>query len=238
MKTALLVHGRHLQAVGWDRLAWGDIDSQRMGVLPKMIHVVLNIGIENVAGIFFGTGTSERNGKKESVYTKYFLQYHMQQLAKFDLIKGHPRFQSSRDLVLLDRLIDKIECDLETQNTDQEIESAARYFAGLDVKQVIQVTCGSHAPRSMLAQLKARHRGDIPNFQMWSVVGDDMTFAGSEIGDVAIIEPPHRGDDPMLDAEVAAHKIFPKYYRITGKGEKIAALQAIDSVFRDFIPKR
>lgn len=42
-----------------------------------------------------------------------------------------------------------------------------------------------------------------------------MTFLGSTAADVVIIEPPHRGDDPMIRAPKKAHVVVPKLSRLS-----------------------
>jgi hypothetical protein len=216
----------------WEKLAWGEAP-HRLGVLPMMVLVALNAGIENVAGIVFGTGASEKDGIKEAEYTKRLLLEHMGKLGEFELIKSHPRVQQNCDLVLLDKLFRGITCDIEAKNTDEEVANAAKIFSQLGVDEVKQVTCGSHAPRCQLVQLKVRASGGIPRGQLWSCYGDDMAFAGSEVKDVAIMEPPHRGDDPMLSAPIHAYQVFPRFYEIPGAERKVAALRAISDVIQN-----
>lgn len=232
MKVGILVHGRHVEAVDWGKLEWGE-PPHKLGALPMMALVALNAGVENIAGIVFGTGASEKNGLKEAEYTKRFLLERMGRLGEFELIKKHSRFQSSRDLVLLDLLFRGIICEVASQNTDQEVANAAKIFSEFGVDEVKQVTCGSHAPRCQLVQLKVRAAGGIPAGQVWSCYGDNMAFAGSEIKDVAIMEPPHRGDDPMVSAPIQAYQVFPGFFKIRGVELKVAALRAI----RDIIDK-
>jgi hypothetical protein len=198
-----------------------------------MVLVALNAGVENVAQIVFGTGASEKDGLKEAEYSKRFLLEHAGELGLFDLIKTHPRFQSSRDLVLLDGLFRGIICETSSKNTDEEVANAAKIFSELGVDEVKQVTCGSHAPRCQLVQLKVRAAGGIPRGQLWSCYGDDMAFAGSEVKDVAIIEPPHRGDDPMVSAPIQAYQVFPGFYKIPGTERKVAALNAIREIIQN-----
>lgn len=234
MKIGILVHGRHVEAIDWKKLEWGE-PPHKLGVLPMMALVVLNAEIENIAGIVFGTGASEKDGLKEAEYAKRFLLEHMGQLGEFELIKKHPRFQSSRDLMLLDELFRGITCEVVSKNTEQEVTNAAKIFSELGVSEVKQVTCGSHAPRCQLVQLKVRAAGGIPAGQLWSCYGDDMAFAGSEVKDVAIMEPPHRGDDPMVSAPIQAYQVFPEFYKIQGTERKVAALHAIRDIIREFV---
>ena len=60
------VHGRHVKAVGWERLVWGDPTNNKLGSMPKMVEVaidLINQGLRPV--IVFGTGASEKDGWEE-----------------------------------------------------------------------------------------------------------------------------------------------------------------------------
>jgi hypothetical protein len=229
MKIGILVHGRHLKAKDWQKLEWGETP-YKLGTLPMMVLVLLNTGIENIDGIVFGTGGSEKDGLKEAEYTKRFLLEHIGELSNFELIKNHPCFQSSLDLESIKKLFQNIICETDSQNTEEEVINAAKIFSELGVREVKQVTCGSHAPRCQLVQLKVRSAGGIPRGQLWSCYGDDMAFAGSVVKDVVVMEPPHRGDDPMVSADIQAHQVFPLFYKIPTVERKIEALKAIKEV--------
>lgn len=208
MKIGILVHGRHVNAVDWEKLMWGELPN-KLGSLPLMLLVALNCGLENVAGIVFGTGASERDGVKEAQVMKNFLLGKLDDMfvvaSLFETL-GHPRFQTLYDLSKIRDLCGQIICETKSQNTDQEVASAAKIFADLGVDEVRQVTCGSHAPRCQLAQLKMRAAGVIPSRQLWSCYGDDMTYSGSLIGDVVVSEPPHRGDRPKTPIHLAVKR--------------------------------
>ena len=232
MKIGILVHGCHVDAVDWRKLEWGE-PPYKLGVLPMMALIVLNAGIENVAGIVFGTGASEKDGHKESEYTKRFLLENMGKLGDFELIKSHARFQSKRDLVSLGRLFRGIICETKSDNTDEEVANAAKIFSELGVSEVKQVTCGSHAPRCQLTALKVRAAGGIPHRQLWSCYGDDMSFAGSAVNDVVVIEPPHRGDDSMIGASIQPGQVFSGFYKIPSAERKVAALNVIRDIIQN-----
>lgn len=213
-KTGILVHGRHLKSLAWEKLALGFPEKGKLGVLSKLVYVVLTLGLENISTIVFGTGASEKDGLKESQYTKRFLLENLGKLSEFECIKNHPRFQSTADLVRLKEILQDIICDVESQNTNEEVKNAARCFSERGAEQVIQITCGSHAPRCVLTQLIVRAEGLIPLNQLWSVVGDDMTFTDSRIEQVAIFEWPHRGDDPACNWVVKTPEVFPLFFKI------------------------
>lgn len=215
MKIGILVHGRHLQAEGWEKLVWGVPEEGRLGSLPMMVLIALTVGIENIGAVVFGTGASEKGGLKEAEYTKRYLLKNMSELGQFDKLAFHPRFQSRRDLVLLDGICREIIPETQSKNTAEEIANAAKIFKNIGCGIIYQISCGSHIPRCTIERLKIAERGGIPADQLWLSVADDMTFSGSTAGDVAIIEPPHRGDDPMIRAPKKAHEVVPKLFKLS-----------------------
>lgn len=57
-KTGILIHGRHLQAIEWEQMIWGDVENAKLGTLPTAILAALNEGVDNIALITLGTGAS------------------------------------------------------------------------------------------------------------------------------------------------------------------------------------
>lgn len=192
MKTGILVHGLHVDALGWQMQIWGE-PPYKMGSLPKMVHAVLLEGFDNITLIVFGTGASERDGLKEAECMKQFLADHLSGLSQFSLLTAYDNFRSLN----LHDLLKKIVLDVESQNTLEEIRNAARLFSKMGVSRVIEISRGSHMPRCVQNSLQARTDGDIPPNQLWYAFPDDQSFFGTTVNDVTILEPPHRGDDPM-----------------------------------------
>ena len=227
-QVGILVHGRHVESVDWEKLVWGE-PPYRLGTLPMTALVALEAGLENVAGIVLGTGASKKDGLLEAEYMKKFLLDHLENLSDFEKIKNHPEF----DLDALSKVLQDIICELDSQNTDQGIAYGAKILAKLGVNDVRQVTCGSHAPRCMLTALKVQEAGDIPRDQIWSCYGDDMSYAGSEVKDVVVIEPPHRGDDPMIHASIQAHEVLRGIYKVPGGPRRVEALRKIQKILEE-----
>lgn len=234
MKVGILVHGRHLETRNWEQLVWGQPPT-RLGSLPMMVFVVLNRGLHNIEKIVFGTGASERDGTKESEYMLGLLESNKAHLKEFDPIREHPDFHKQHIRNRLVELFRGIECQQDTRNTAEEIAAAAKTFRRANVAEVIQITCGSHASRCVRDAAVARRQGLILSNQIWSVVPDMTAYSGTWPDDVAVFEPPHRGDDPMMEAPIQAHRVFPKFYRIPAHFDKIAALQDIDSLLEKAI---
>lgn len=131
MKTGILVHGRHLQAEGWEKLVWGVPGEGKLGSLPMMVLIALTVGIENIGAIVFGTGASEKDGLKEAEYTKRYILENMAKLGQFEKIAFHPHFQSRRDLVLLDNMCNAVIPEIRSKNTAEEVANAAEIFKNM-----------------------------------------------------------------------------------------------------------
>jgi hypothetical protein len=60
------------------------------------------------------------------------------------------------------------------------------------------------------------------------VAPPETTFAGSTIDDVAVVEPPHRGDDLMICAPVKMHEIVQQIFKMP-PDERIRFLYELNS---------
>lgn len=229
MKTGILVHGRHLETREWERIVWGE-PPHKLGSLPTLIATALEIGMDQVSCIVFGTGASSKDGLTEAEYTKQFLLDNFDRVSEFPSITEHPDFQDNQPK--LRALFELIICENTSQNTYQEIEQASKIFTEHGVTDVRQITCGSHAPRCIATQLRVRSEGGIPGNQRWFCTTDDMTYVGTSAADVTVIEPPHRGDDPMIDAPIQAHQVFRQFYGQESKEQKIEALKKIQEILK------
>ncbi len=213
----ILVHGRHVGALGWEKLMWGCPTEDKFGSLTRMVLEVLDRGQENIGTIIFGTGTSEHDGLKEAECMKQYLQKNFTKLSEFSTIKEHPRFQSSDDIAHLSKLIDNIFCEIKSKNTAQEVRNAAKIFAKNDCKEIYHISCSSHISRCVLDMKKAWARGEIPKDQRWYGAPDDMTFEGTSLEDVVVVEPPHRGDDPRLKEKIQMKEVIIPLFRLSSK---------------------
>lgn len=226
-RVGILIHGLHLQAKGWEQIVWGN-PPHELGSLPKAVEVILSFGLENVGHVVFGTGASQKGGVKEAEYTRLELATGLEGLQK------HPEVLLGPNRRLkLEKLISGSTIELEAQNTHEEITNAARHFAAHGCSLIVQIpTCASHAPRCVKTFAQVKARGGIPEGQVWMVAAPDTTFAGSTIDDVAIAEPPHRGDDPMLGAQVQTCEIVARLLGLPPLSRK-RALLAVHQLLAD-----
>lgn len=226
MKVGILVHGLFLQAKNWEATVWGS--NSELGSLPKAVQVMSRFGFDNIGHVVFGTGASERDGLKEAEYTRREVYLNTRRIQRQFPDALVPHVGGSSTLVhLLWTLLQDATLEVDAKNTVEEIANAALHFAKHDCDLIIQVpTCGSHAPRCVKTYLQVRKAGKIPDGQVWMIAPPDTTFADSTIDDVAIVEPPHRADDPMLSAPVKAHQVVPRLFKMSPDVRKQFLIEA------------
>ena len=150
MGIGILVHGMNLTNVkgeDWEKLVFGE-PPNKLGIMPTTVLELLNAFIrgDDVKAVVFGSGGSQKDGIKESEYTKRFLLEHIKELGEFLAIGTHPGFKSPEGQRFLKKHLAEIICDTSSQNTLQEVENAAAIFAKHWIESIIQISCGSHLP--------------------------------------------------------------------------------------------
>ena len=139
MKTGVLVHGFHLQAENWESIIWG-LPPNLLGRAPKGVLVALE---EKAEILVFGTGASEKDGKKEAEYIRDYLLEHFDKLAEFSAFRDI-------DLVSAKKIIEEItRVEIRSQNTAQEIELAGEMFEEVGVEKIILVSSPVHILRCL-----------------------------------------------------------------------------------------
>lgn len=56
-KKAVLIHGRHVETDGWEKVVLGDLASNRLGTMARGVLEAYRQGAEL---IYFGTGASKK----------------------------------------------------------------------------------------------------------------------------------------------------------------------------------
>jgi len=186
-RIGVLCHGRHLQTKNWEKLMWG-IPPDLLGQLPKTVLVALE---EKAEVIVFGTGASERDGKKEAEFIRDYLLEHFFELAEF------PSFQGI-DLEKARKRIERISMlELYSQNTAEEVRFAGQIFKKAGMERIILVSSFTHISRCLRDAYVAFSRDEnLKHFtkNLWATPSQTGWADASE---VVIIEPPHRGDKPV-----------------------------------------
>lgn len=200
MKTGILVHVYHLETKNWEDLVWGNPAQDKMGTLPTLAWLVLTSPADQpVEAIAIGCGPSTKENLSEAEFTKKYLLDRLDQLQEFPRLRAllhglsneqHQQFEQTMHNIISMHVI---------KNTAEEVALAAKVFGERGIAKVLQVCVASHAPRCIQVQGTARYEGVIPKEQQWAVVASDTCFPGAIPADTLVLEPPHRGDDPMLE---------------------------------------
>lgn len=184
MKTGVLVHGFHLQAPNWKNIVWGE-PPYFLGRVPKGMSVALLEG--NVDIIVFGTGASEKDGKKEAEYTRDYLLEHFYELAEFEVFWGFHHFLEAK--IRIERIL---RVEIQSQNTAQEVQFAGRMFREVGVERIILVSSPAHISRCLRdALVNIKGVSDI------SAMPSQTSWA--DPAEVVIVEPSHRPDQPKTN---------------------------------------
>lgn len=188
MRTAVLIHGCHLQAEGWEDIVWGKPRENILGRVPKGLLEAVKWDADMV---IFSTGASEKDGLKEGEYTLLYALKHVEELRELIGWEGDLRAW----------LTDLAELELTSQNTCEEVLASARMARSDKIERLLIVTSPSHVMRAHQEAISAL--GSDPELKYFLgnlyATASDTCYAGTKIEDVAIFEPPHRGDRPKTD---------------------------------------
>jgi hypothetical protein len=199
MRTAVLIHGCHLQAdfqgKTWQCIVWGAPDECSLYGATMGLNIALK---ESAELVIFSTGASEHYGVKEGEYTWRYALDNYQSLARSLAV----------DPAQLHRyLIDRVELDLESQNTQEECERNLLLCAHRGIERICLVSSSWHIERCHAVALSVaetmRQAGHaVPEIR---AVGSHGSAK-----DVTILEPPHRGDRPRT----RWHELGKGFFRI------------------------
>ena len=230
MKTGILLHVHNLEAVGWADMAWGRPERDELGTVTKFVDLLLDIPTDQTVASIVYSGPSVREGLSEGEYTKKYLADRIERLRDFPQLRRKiDRLSAEEHEVLLKRVHDLV-LGHNIRNTMGEVESAAQYFEKQGAARIIQIAPTSHAPRCIRTQAVAREKGNIPKGQQWFLAVSEIGFAGTPAGDVAIYEPPHRADDPVLYIRPSLPEILLQYQYDLSPEERIEALHQFNQV--------
>ncbi len=175
MRTAVHVHGCHLSTIGWELIVLGDPGTGLLGQAAKGLDVAIQLGAEVM---FWGTGSSERDGLKESRYT-------------FECLRAIP--DMAEKLGKFEHIFDEV-----SHNTRAELECTASRAFLRDIERLWLVSNPTHIARCintalMVLQAEPRYDKLLRNI---GVAVSDVCYPGKTPNDVIIIDPPHRLDQP------------------------------------------
>ncbi len=193
---AVLIHGLHLQANGWEKLVWGDLQNNILGNVPKGIKLAIE---NNVDLVYFGSGASEKEGKKESEVTLERANSGASELATFLNI----------NIINIENLLkEKSYTDKVAKDTKEEINNFLDLCIEKNIDNVIFVPFASQAPiviRRVLAAIleNPKYLKFKDSFQL---IPSDTMYIEVAMNDIVIFTPPHRGDRLKNPSHLLARK--------------------------------
>ncbi len=189
-KTAVLIHGCHVQARGWKDIVLGNYPRGILGRVPKGLQVADAFEAEVV---IWGTGASDFQGTKEAEVMRSV---------------GHTYADCHPGLTRW-KCLDpgKNHIDVISQNTTEEIAAAGAECQKRGITRLVLVSSPTHIARCHQEALKLKAEGRLQGIEVLAIASDTC-FADSTPADVVIVEPPHRGDLPEIPVHVTVRKIF------------------------------
>lgn len=203
MKTAVLIHGFHLDSVlrvtiaDGERRAydWHDLVIGRIGTdtaTGRATFGTLIAYAEDAGLVVFSTGASSKGGVSEARYTYNAV------LALADRLADALSIPVDK---LRRWLEPRVELDEVSQTTQEELARNLKRCADLDVTKVILVTNRFHAPRALASANEARRK-----------LGLSMAIMATSPEDPSpsptIFEPPTRPDRDATDFRPTLQRIF------------------------------
>lgn len=179
-KTAVLVHGFHLNAPNWDTVVWGGGGGR--------VAYGYDLAKDEKAELFVvgsGASTLEETGETEGAVILRRLREGDARAASDALV---------RDAVILDAAL----------NTREELERFASLCNERGVERAFCVSSPAHCPRvcrDAAVAFAARH----PTCR-WAVAPCRTDFASAS--SVADVEPPHRLDREQYPLHDVVHRVF------------------------------
>jgi len=192
MKTAVLIHGFHLDSnltlkygefdrtYSWRDMAIGTIGNRNAN---GRATYGTQIAYEEAADlIIFSTGASSKDGVSEARYTYNAILEDISKMAKL--------LRTSDEALRL-WLEQRVELDETSRTTQEELDRNLRRCANAGIQKVILVTNKFHAPRALANANEARGRLGLQMCIM-ATAPEDLSRPPT------IFEPPTRPDRPSL----------------------------------------
>lgn len=203
---AVLIHGRHVETDGWEQVVLGDLAN---GLLGTMTRGVLEAYRQNADLIYFGTGASKKDDLLESEYTYQMVVHHWFKLAKLCGVEEFdPRENAFQQWLQRVSFLDTV-----TQNTTEEVRRCLDLCVEQNIDELTLVSAPFHLPRC-LQQAKIVLEGlrNDPRYRNLERnlkgISSDVNPTGMATGDVVIVEPMHRGDNPKVPFYKQVRRIF------------------------------
>jgi hypothetical protein len=227
-KIGILVHCRNLSTIAWEEMVYGLPEEEKLGDLATLVRVILTLAPDDeVTEIIVGRGPSQRDGLDEGDYTKKFFINKLDTLGEFETLQPLLNSLGDDGRLRLRALIENITVSDPIISTLDEMVKAAAIFNESGVDKVIQISAASHAPRCVKEQTVLREKGVISNSQLWFSVATDITYHNTKPGDVCVIEPLHRLDQPLTSVRPGLSEVIAPYFAFNDDDKK-AFIKAVN----------
>ena len=137
-----------------------------------------------------------------------YLKTHFAELANFEPLKAH--FEEHGVESLKDRLLSRLELDLESMNTMEEIRNGGLIFGRHEVERIVLVSSPSHIVRCLRdASSIFQNDAHLANVGFRIFANPSFTcYEGTDPNDVVVVEPPHRPDRHVVPTHRRIHRMM------------------------------
>ncbi len=221
-RTGIHVHGRHLQAVGAEQIMWGEAPNA-LGQLTTALLVLLGLPDPPVI-LSIGTGASKKDGLLEA---EFWGKYLLENLNRLPEIKPFQQADVERLRSLLGRIM---YLEMTSQNTFEEAQVIARLYREREIDEMIVVSAPTHLSRCMLDVLRVLQAPEYERLRRnVQFRASEVPYSGYGLGDVVVVEPPHRGDD----TSPPFFRLVRRMFRVAAEKKK-ALYESLDRILEEF----
>ena len=193
VRTAIAIHGCHLEAQNWEKIIHSRVSKGLLLARDCDARVIFS----------FSTGASSREGKTEA---RLIYEYAVTWAANI----------WDRDHLVRQALLEQnVWIDEVSQNTAEEVKRLGFLCQVHAIQSLYLVSSPWHILRCHKEALKSKRSGNFPGIEILAAASDEPFLSNELVVDnVVVIEPPHRGDDPMLGVRPAMHEVIPALFSL------------------------
>lgn len=193
---AVLIHGLHMGAHGWEDIVWGNPPKGVWGIIPRGVEYAWRTQAELIV---WGSGASERDGMKEA---ECFYARALEGIQELANIAGTTPEELQTFLEA------HSEKDVEAQNTADEIQNTLEKCLARGIQELTLIPAASQAPiatRRVLGMVLEDERYAEFRHRV-TVAPSDTRYEGTSMQDIVIFAPAHRGDRLANPSHILARK--------------------------------
>jgi len=155
----ILIHGYDLNSHDWEKIVWGNPPNS-FGRIAKGLQLAI---AERARLIYWGSGSSHKQGESEAKYSFLYAVSHAGQLLEF----------TGFDVYEIEAILGYVSCiDEDARSLAEEIERASWACNERGVTKLILVSSPIQATDSLLCVAKLRKEGKIENLEVYVIAAD------------------------------------------------------------------